>query len=99
MVTFATYFFLSFFLIWRLESFLDNSKQESTNEVVQIDLIGDQAHILSQEKFKFLITSNKPIPTKIGQWKAYKGYKTIENGYEFLKEDIPMRNCSYLYED
>ena len=108
-ITFVSYFLILFFFSWRLEELFSNSNQFNQTEVVKIDLIDDQQHSLADESYKFLITTNTEVPESIGTWKAYKGYMTPKNGYkgyketrdgyQFLRKEIPLRNCSHLFND
>ena len=108
-VTFVSYILILLFVGVKLEELFSNSNLFSHTELVKIDLIDDQQHLMADESYKFLITTNTEVPESIGTWKAYKGYmalkdgkkgyKTPRNGYEFLRKEIPLRNCSHLYND
>ena len=68
--------------------FIDKSAQKEVTRTVTVDTLDMEPLSLSEQNFKFLISSNSPVPARIGSWHA-----TQRNFYKRTVNPLTVSNA------
>ena len=62
----------------------------------RVDLLIDEPHILADNDFNIVIGASQPIPEDIGRWRAKRLYKTIDEIFVGIEQELKTSDCKHI---